>query len=51
MEEMKYYENVDHEKLEDEREREKREMKEKIMRHKQLMSENAPLRYKMKIGF
>jgi hypothetical protein len=51
MEELKYYENLDVQKLEDEHQREVRERKEALEQHKKDLSDNAPLRYKMKIGF
>ena len=51
MEELKYYENLDLEKLEDEHQREMREKREEQMRQKQKLTNDAPLRHKMKIGF
>jgi hypothetical protein len=51
MEEEKYYENLDAEKIEDEAEREKRDKEEKRLALKKKLLETAPLRYKMKVEF
>ena len=51
MEEEKYYENLDAEKIEDEAEREKRDKEEKRLALKKKLLEAAPLRYKMKVEF
>ena len=51
MEEEKYYENLDANKLEDEEERERRTQNEKREALKKKLYDTAPLRYKMRVKY
>lgn len=51
MEEEKYYENLDANKLEDEEERERRTQDEKREALKKKLYDAAPLRYKMRVKY
>ena len=51
MEEEKYYENLDANKLEDEEERERRNQQEKREALKKKLYDAAPLRYKMRVKY